>query len=306
MLVVAALLAVAGTGVVVTRRALAGAPAPRPSAAPSGTPSGGTQLQVVTQAAPSPSPTPVTVSAPTYLNFFGWTLLNRRTGQTTGSANQETANSTTESMIKVWITADYLRHQSRSGAKPSATVLNELTRMIVNSDDTIARKYYEINGGDASITELISTCGLRHATRPGLPDEWSYTMMAPADAVRLGACVANGTAAGPTWTDWLLDTMRKVTGGVADQQEFSGGGRWGIIDALPAATAAKTSIKNGWTPQVYDHNWHVNCLAINPDWILAIEMHYPWTSPDDNWRNATNLQQGADACKSVAAQVLTS
>jgi hypothetical protein len=206
-------------------------------------------------------------------------------------------------MIKVWITADYLRHQAMSGASPSAATLGELTRMIVNSDDAMASKYFKIDGGDAAITELVSVCGLK-GTKIGMPGTWSYTSMSPADAVRLGQCIAAGAAAGPTWTRWLLTAMHNVTGGVADQRAGTGGGRWGIIDGLPPELATGTSIKNGWEAQGYDHNWHVNCLAVHADWVLAIQLRYPWTSPDGSWQHAGNLQYGADACRTVTQQLV--
>ena len=59
--------------------------------------------------------------------------------------------------------------------------------------------------------------------------------MTAQDAVRLGECVKNGTAAGPKWTEWVLEEMRNVWGTTAkkDQQRTRGGGRWGIIDGLP-------------------------------------------------------------------------
>ena len=63
---------------------------------------------------------------------------------------------TTESMIKVWIAADYLRRQQA----PGAGALAELNRMIVDSDDNVAIKYYMINGGDASVRQLITLCQL--------------------------------------------------------------------------------------------------------------------------------------------------
>src|SRR4051794_31448715 len=66
---------------------------------------------VAQQAAPPPpnlvlpaDPATITASG---TNFFGWTLIDRHTGNSAGSANQETATSTTESMIKAWIAADY-------------------------------------------------------------------------------------------------------------------------------------------------------------------------------------------------------
>src|SRR5436190_197626 len=282
-------LVTAPVAVLLTRASAApAASAPSGEAPPAPVP----HLQTMAQPTP-PGPViaapadPAAVKAPGYLSYFGWALLDRHTGQLTGSTNRETGSNTTESMVKVWIAADYLRHQS---GQPPAAAVNELYQMIIHSDDTIAHKYYEINGGDASITELIGLCGLRGTHRPSLADSWSYTTMSPADAVRLGACVATGKAAGPAWTAWLLKAMHNVQGGVADQQAHTGGGHWGIVDALPAAIAADVSIKNGWTAQVYDHDWHINCLAVHPGWVLAIEVRYPWTSPDDDWRNANNLQ----------------
>ena len=137
----------------------------------------------------------------------------------------------------------------------------------------MAQKYYKINGGTASIQRLITTCKLTHTTvKAGW---WSMTQMTPQDAVTYGLCVANGTAAGPKWTDWVLKTMREVRGTVDKQpaDQKTGGGRWGIIDALPWNLAPEASIKNGWT--LTSHGlWHVNCLGIHPDWILAVMTHY--------------------------------
>jgi hypothetical protein len=264
------------------------------------------KLQTIGQPSP-PGPViavpvnPFAIKGPSYASYLGWALLDRHSGTLTGSANRETGSNTTESMIKVWIAADYLRHQ---GAGANQAAVGELYQMIIHSDDDIAHKYYGLNGGDASITELTGLCSLRGTHRPSLANSWSYTTMSPADAVRLGLCVASGRAAGPTWTAWLLKAMHNVVGGVADQQAHTGGGHWGIVDALPAALAIGVSIKNGWTAQVYDHNWHVNCLAIHPDWILTVQVRYPWTSPDGDWQHASNLQQGADACRLVTRQLL--
>jgi hypothetical protein len=133
-------------------------------------------------------------------------------------------------------------------------------------------------------------CGLTNTKI--FPYWWSKTQMPPQDAVRYGACVASGRAAGTKWTPWILDTMRHVVGGVNDQVSVQvQGGRWGIIDGLPANLVATTSIKNGWTQ--YGDGWHVNCLAINPAWILNVMVRVP----------GTRLQPAADVCASVARQL---
>jgi hypothetical protein len=301
--VVAAAVAVPAARALLPRRPADAVVPAVPASAPPSAPV--THLRLAGQQ-PPPPPTvhlpadPAAITGPPYLKFFGWALQDRRTGQTSGSANRETATNTTESMLKVWLAADYLRHTPNAGTG----ALGELHKMIVDSDDNLALKYFHLDGGDDAIRELVPLCGLTNTHTPGV-NEWSITTMSPADAVRLGACVARGTAAGPKWTGWLLQTMREVRGGVGDQHRTSGGGRWGIIDALPPDVAAATSIKNGWTAQPADHNWHVNCLAIHPDWVLAVELRYPFTSPDGDWHDANNLKPGADACASVARQLLT-
>jgi hypothetical protein len=249
--------------------------------------------QLAMQAAP-PQPTlqatsASDVKAPKGTTFFGWAFLDRKTGNTTGSANAASGTNSTESMIKAWIASDYLRLQSSAGNEPSDTDLNELTLMIIDSNDTVAEKYYKQDGGDAVIRRLIKMCGLANTSLS--PGWWSTTEMSPQDAVKYGLCVANGTAAGPKWTDWILKTMRNVRGGVGDQISVAKqGGHWGIIDALPGSLTQNTSIKNGWTS--YKDGWHVNCLAINPDWILNVMVR------------TGSLQSAANVCKSVAAQLL--
>jgi hypothetical protein len=98
------------------------------------------------------------------------------------------------------------------------------------------------------------------------------------DAARLGLCVADGRAAGPKWTDWILSEMRQVRGE----------GRFGIIEALPTDAAAKASIKNGWT--VVGNEWHVNCLAIVDQYVISVLNRYP---------ASLGLDYGAGTCRNV-------
>jgi hypothetical protein len=233
------------------------------------------------------SPRPVSVRGTV---FFGWSLLNRQTGAVAGSGNRDSGTNSTESMIKAWIASDYLRRLDAAGRTPTATALHELTLMIIDSNDNMAQKYYVIDGGNAVVQRLISMCGLKETTVYN--GWWSKTRMTPADAVRYGSCVASGKAAGKRWTPWILKTMTQVRGGVNYQQATTGGGRWGIIDALPVAMVTTTSIKNGWT--AYQGVWHVNCMAIQKDWVLAVMMRYP---------SGDGLRFGANVCASVTRQL---
>ncbi|GAA5177450.1 serine hydrolase [Rugosimonospora acidiphila] len=246
---------------------------------------------------------PNSIKAPANLDYFGWTLIDRQTGQSAGSANAETTDSTTESMIKAWIAADYLRHHDN----PAQSDLDALNSMIIHSDDNIAQTYFVADGGESSIDELVQVCGLKdtHEASGPVAGKWSYTMMSPADAARMGLCIADNKAAGAKWTPWLLTSMKHVVGSVQDQQATTGGGRWGIIDGLPSYLQSSTAMKNGWTAQVYnDDDWHINCLAINTGWVLAIELRYPWTSPDGRWEDADNLAVGANDCAAVTKELV--
>jgi hypothetical protein len=254
------------------------------------------EYQSATQAAP-PLPTlhdaPVTIDTSTV--FFGWALLDRKTGKVTGSANDTTGTNTTESMIKAWIVSDYLR----SHDSPTDAVLGELRLAIIDSNDDMAQKYYKMDGGNAVVQRLIKICGLPSTTiKSGW---WSMTQMTPQDAVTYGNCVANGTAAGPKWTDWVLQTMREVRGTVEQQpaSQKTGGGRWGIIDALPWNLAPQASIKNGWTFIYADGLWHVNCLAILPDHVLAVMMRYKAAN------SVAGLKVGDNICASVTRQLIS-
>jgi hypothetical protein len=217
-------------------------------------------------------------------NYYGWALLDRATGTISGSPEAETAGNTVESMIKPGIVADFLRRMTESGQTPSPQVLDELTLVIVDSNDPLAESYYQQGGAAAVVRRLIDICGLTGAR---FGDSWWSTWMTPVDAVRFGECVADGRAAGPQWTDWLLQVMTQVRGGVDEQ--ISGtrqGGRWGIIDGLPPELAAQVSIKNGYTS--YMDGWHVNCLAIHHDFVLAVMM-----------RSWSNLRGAAEGCARV-------
>ncbi|WP_405114543.1 hypothetical protein OG559_09975 [Micromonospora sp. NBC_01405] len=265
-------------------------------------------------AAPEPTapPPPTLAAGPVSMNFsgefFSWALMDRATGTISGSKNLASTSST-ESMIKAWIVSDYLRQLGDK--EPSATLKKQASLAIRDSNDDAANAVHRAAGGSYKvypngqpnpvIKRAISICGLTDTKRgnvSGYEGYWSFTRMSPRDAVRLGDCIANGKAAGPKWTKWVLDEMSKVRGSVKEQQLKSGGGKWGIVDGLPAEIKAQgpVSIKNGWTPLNYDGNWHVNCLTVTEKWSLAVMLRYPQKS---------GLSYGAKVCAGVATQLVT-
>jgi hypothetical protein len=220
---------------------------------------------------------PVKVSSP---GFWSWALMDRRTGELATAANASTTH-VTASMIKAWLAADYLRRAAERNTTPNSSTMHQLSIMIRDSDNNAASFFYRANGEEATIGRLISTCGLTDS-KPAI--DWAQTLVSARDATRLGACVGDGRAAGAKWTEWLLNEMRNVRGT----------GRFGIITVLPAEVAAKTSIKNGWIAKS-DGKWHVNCMAIGPDWVLSVMTVYPASK---------GMGHGIDICESVTQQLM--
>jgi|HigsolmetaAR206D_1030411.scaffolds.fasta_scaffold00104_4 hypothetical protein len=253
---------------------------------------------------PSAPPPPTLAAAPVTVRgvdgFFSWALLDRKTGKISGAKNM-TATNSTESMIKVWLVADYLRNLG--DAQPTPERLRQASTAIRDSDDMAAEALFNAGGRGAVIERLIRMCGLTDTHKVVPPGKstvwWSYTQMSARDAVRMGECIKNGTAAGPKWTEWVLEEMAKVRGTTAakDQQPTRGGGRWGIIDGLPEEILERgVAIKNGWTRIWADGMWHLNCLAVADDWVLSVLTRYPASK---------SLDFGANVCASVAAQLVT-
>ncbi|GAA1736722.1 serine hydrolase [Luedemannella helvata] len=218
--------------------------------------------------------------------FWSWALLDRRTGAIVGSRNYA-STSTTASMIKAWLAADYLRRAAEHGETPSSSRLHTIEIMIRDSDNNAAGTIYNADGRTASINRLIKMCKLTdsRATR----GEWSRTYVSARDTVRMGDCIADGVAAGKKWTPWLLNMMRKVRG-VGD---------FGIRAALPEPAAAEVAIKNGWLLRDEDLKWHVSCMAIGGTWVMSVLQRYPSTG---DWNG--DFAHARSVCKQVAAQLL--
>jgi len=245
------------------------------SAGPSATPAGTTgPTQPPALAVPK-------VDVKNVKGFYSWALLDRRTGAVYGSANMKTINYT-ESMVKAWLASDYLRRTAEAGQEPPKSRLDQVVKAIRDSNDGAAESLWNASGRDASIRRLITMCKLQDTKV--YHKWWSQTQMSARDAVRMGECIANGTAAGPKWTARILEEMRKVRGE----------GLFGIPKALPAEVAATVAIKNGWTLHS-NGSWHVNCLGIHEHWVLAVMTQY---------NGDLGLKYGAGICEEVTRQAL--
>ncbi|QSB14362.1 hypothetical protein JQS43_23175 [Natronosporangium hydrolyticum] len=254
--------------------------------------------------APSPEPTPAAwLDPPPPVSvdsdgFFSWAALDRTTGDAAGSDNADETSST-ESVIKAWIVADHLRRVHAAGDEPTDRELRDGRLAIRDSHNGTTQRLYNKNGRDDVVDRMVEICELTDTHTPeGDEGWWSRTEMSARDMTLLGECLADGRAAGPEWTDWVLAEMRNVRGTTdpEDQRAEEGfeGGRWGIIDALPDEQADEVAIKNGWTRIGRTDSWHLNCLAVTDEWVIAVVMRYPAKN---------SLDYGAERCASVAEQL---
>ncbi|SNT57038.1 hypothetical protein SAMN05421812_11069 [Asanoa hainanensis] len=210
----------------------------------------------------APLPVKATEIRISHSGWYSWALLDTRTGELFGPSDR-TALSTTASLIKSWIGADFLRRAAEQGVRPSTEETELVETMIRDSDNEAAEELHAANGRDESIRRLISMCGL-HDSLVAPDGGWSGTMLSPADITRLGACIADGRAAGPTWTDYLLDQLRAVR----DEGDF------GIRKAFPEDQQKTIATKNGWVDREEEQEYHVSCMAIGAGWVVGVMARY--------------------------------
>jgi len=230
----------------------------------------------------APLPVKATEIRISHSGWYSWALMDTRTGELFGPADRD-AVSTTASLIKSWIGADFLRRSADQGRPPSAEETELVETMIRDSDNEAAEELYAANGRDGSIRRLISTCGL-HDTTVAADGGWSGTLLSPADITRLGACIADGRAAGPTWTEYLLEQLRAVR----DDGDF------GIRKAFPEEQQKAIATKNGWVDREEEQEYHVSCMAIGTGWVVGVMARYEIDK---------GPEYGAEICRLVGQQL---
>jgi hypothetical protein len=243
---------------------------------------------------PTPSAASTTIAPPTLpvpdlaapveitgvAGWWSWAAMDTTTGQMVGSANwHETTYPV--SMAKAWIAADYLRVNYPDGKEPPAQTLASLETMILDSANAPADAFWTALGGRNTTDRMKSLCGVTDLVV--VPNAWSATGWSARDAVRIGACIADGRAAG-RWTSWLLDKMRHVRG------EGNFGPRKIFTDPTTVAT------KNGW--HLVNGLYYINCLAIGENWVIAVE--HRWAA--GSWAQA--MSEGDNLCQTVARAIL--
>jgi hypothetical protein len=261
-----------------------------PAAGPAPIPSGTAELSSASAAA-SASPSPTVRAQTSEGTWYAWQWVNLTTGATYGSANAAKQASNTESMIKVWIGADYLAGLEAAGQSLNAADRALLTKMIKNSDNAAAQTLYLRRGGDEVIRRAIDECGL---TGTSVTESWwSKTQITALDATRLMRHILD-RAETSELTRWLVEDLMRA---VADDNAF------GIAEVLAEVDPqADPAVKNGWTAHGTTGLWNVNCLA---EWtssaggdriVLAILTRYP---------TGYGQAYGEKLCRDVTRQLVT-
>ena len=223
--------------------------------------------------APEPTPSPTPSPAPALnLNaevdvevdgFFSWAALDRRTGERAGSRNQARTSST-ESMIKVWIVADYLRRR-RAGKRREAAAEAELA--IRDSHNGTTESLYRAGGTNDVVERMIDMCGL---TDTEIYPYWWNRRDLRRDVVR--GEDADGTAAG------RVDRL----GAGADAE----GARTTDPEDQPCPTAVGAAGASSTAAQVREARWRskrLTAIGRTNSWHICA-----WPSP--------TLGDGADTC----------
>jgi hypothetical protein len=246
---------------------------------------GGTEAEAP-EVAPMPlRSTEITAAGLGIEGFLSWAYEDIREGTVVGSANR---TETTEAgpLLTAWFGADLLRRAAENGEEPSEAQLADIEAMIRDEDRSAAdRVVAALDDVGASLDRLGTMCYLTHLTP--VADAWPQTTLSAQDAARLGACLADGRAAGAEWTPWLLTVMRQVEGS-------------GIRDAFPAGARAMIAVANGVMLDEEDGQWRANCLALSETWSLAVMRRFP--ASDNPNADLANVEV---VCQRVAQELLT-
>ncbi|ADJ49925.1 alanine rich lipoprotein LppW [Amycolatopsis mediterranei S699] len=139
----------------------------------------------------------------------------------------------TASVVKLLVALDLI---DRSGV-PSDSEGTAVHAMLAASDDRVANRLWQQNGGPDIVRRQVAKLGLTHTTPPDDPGQWGSTRMSPTDVVTVYRYITAGLS--EEGRAFLTAAMESAPRNAADgfDQHF------GIPRAFPDATWA---VKQGW------------------------------------------------------------
>ncbi|MEU4672761.1 hypothetical protein AB0F91_33550 [Amycolatopsis sp. NPDC023774] len=217
---------------------------PPPSSSPAPPPTSEPPTSSTTPTTPStplPDPSAVAddvvdaVTAASRGTKVGLAVYDTKTGKTLALSDAETPYYTA-SVVKLLIALDSL-YDDGTWQVPAGDTADELTDMISGSNDAIADKLWEADGGTAIVGRMADLIGLSHTLEPTDPGQWGMTKMSPDDVVSTYRYL----------TDTVPDTTAQpLLTAMADARQPADDGYpqyFGIPDGMAGAT---WEIKQGW------------------------------------------------------------
>ena len=86
--------------------------------------------------------------------WLSWSLVDTARERRVGSANSGTERTNSESSIKAWIAADYLRVAQAEGRAVTAAERADIAATVRSSDNAATQRLYSALGGDAILRDL--------------------------------------------------------------------------------------------------------------------------------------------------------
>ncbi|MBB4683237.1 serine hydrolase [Amycolatopsis jiangsuensis] len=165
----------------------------------------------------------------------GLTVFDRTSGRTVTSADADSPYYTA-SVVKLLIALDSL-YDDGSWSVPEGDDADALTDLLAGSDDAVASRLWEADGGSEIVRRMTDLLGLVATASPADPGQWGMTEMSPDDVV--------------TTYRYLEDTVPEATAapllsalaGARDPADDGYPQYFGIPDGLPGSA---WQIKQGW------------------------------------------------------------
>ncbi|MGW4062558.1 serine hydrolase [Amycolatopsis sp. NPDC004747] len=179
----------------------------------------------------------------------------------------------TASVVKLLIALDLI---DRSGV-PSGSEAAAVRTMLAASDDRVASRLWQQDGGPAIVRRMAGKLGLTHTAAPDDAGQWGATRMSPTDVVTVYRYITANLA--EDGREFLTEAMENAPRSAADgfDQHF------GIPSAFAGATWA---VKQGWGSSEARRVLNTTGLVRTASRTYAVAVMASWKETID-WPTAT-------------------
>ncbi|WP_328607810.1 metallo-hydrolase family protein [Amycolatopsis sp. NBC_00345] len=179
----------------------------------------------------------------------------------------------TASVVKLLIALDLMD----SSGVPSGSEGADLRRMLAASDDHVASRLWQQQGGPAIVRRQAKKLGLAHTSPPADTGQWGSTQMSPSDVITVYRHITAGLP--EEQHDFVTEAMESAPRNAADgfDQHF------GIPRAFPGVDWA---VKQGWGSSEGRRVLNTTGLVRTGSRTFAVAVMASWDD-DIDWTTAT-------------------